>query len=477
MGADGTICQWEADSGKKTNQINVVRKDNPFEIPFTHSPLALAPNLKYFVAPDGQGKISLMDIATGQAITEISSGSLGREPKVVFSPNSAFLAVAEGERYSSGASSVLLWDVIKQEKLRSLPRCPGDFAGMAFSPDGRTLATGNFEWNSRTRTDPATQIHIWDVATGKERSQFKCPGGLIDLAFSPDGKLLAGTGQTGIYLCDVSSGKPIRPLTTAKGWMTWISGSSVFSPDGHILAYGLTENQGQKVTIRLVEIATGKLDREFTGHRAGVICLAFSPDGKSLASGSSDSTILLWDLAGRIEEKAAPHATAPRLDADSLWSDLASTDLETAQKAMKTLVGEPQQAVTLIGKHLRPMPARATPSKEVLQLLRDLDNDDLKIRDQAMRRLEDLGASTKRALGETLEDDPSPEVRRRIEELLARLEEPSSANDRLRPLRAIKVLEQIGTPDAKKLLDTLTKGRPEAAVTKEAMSALKRLAK
>src|SRR5262249_28100005 len=136
-----------------------------------------------------------------------------------------------------------------------------------------------------------------------------------------------------------------------------------------------------------------------------------------------------------------------------------------------------EQTVNLMGKHLRPMPARATPSVEVAHLLRDLDNDDLKIRDQATRRLEDLGAAAKAVLGETLEDAPSPEVRRRIEELLTRLEEPSSVSDRLRPLRAIKVLEQIGTPDAKKLLETLTKGRPEAAVTKEAIAALKRLAK
>lgn len=214
--------------------------------------------------------------------------------------------------------------------------------------------------------------------TGKERTQFKCPGGLFDLAFSPDGKLLAGTGQTGIFLCDASAGKPLRPLVIAQGWMTWISGPSVFSPNGRFLAYGLTERQGERISVRLVEITTGKLRQEFTGHRAGVSCLAFSPDGKWLASGSSDSTILLWDLGGPPKENEAQPAIPARFDADSLWSQLVSTDLEAAQQAMRNLEEAPQEAVSLIGKRLRPMPARTTPSKEISQLLRDLDDDDLK---------------------------------------------------------------------------------------------------
>jgi WD40 repeat protein len=476
IGADGTICQWEAASSKKTSQIDFVKRDDPFGIPFSHFPQALAPNLKYFVAQDGQGKISLMETATGQAITEIS-GSTGREHKVVFSPDSSILAVADGERFSSESAAVFLWDVGKRKKLHDLRRFPGDLAGIAFSPDGRTLATGNFEWRSSTREKSATQVHLWDVATGEERSQFKCPGGLIELAFSPDGKLLAGTGESGIYLCDAVAGKPVRLLATAKGWMTWISGPPVFSPDGQTLAYGLTENQGQRISVRLLEIATGKLLHEFTGHRAGISCLAFSRDGKSLASGSSDSTTLVWDLTGRFEEEAARPAIRPRFDEDSLWSQLASTDLEVAQQAMKTLIGTPQETVSLMGKHLRPMPAKTSPSKEIAQLLRDLDNDDLKVREQATRRLEELGSAAQLALREGLEDNPSPEVRRRIEGLLTKLEEPSSFRERLRPLRAVKVLEQIGTPEAKKVLQTLTHGRPEAALTKEAKAALERLAK
>jgi WD40 repeat protein len=475
IGADGSICQWEAASGKKTSQLDL-KKDELLEMRFSHSPQALAPNLKYFVAPDAQGKISLMDIATGQAVAEIG-GSSGHEPKVVFSPDSSLLAVADGGRFSSGSASVFLWDVAKREKVHDIPRFPGDLAGIAFSPDGKTLAIGNFEWRSSGRENSATQIHLWDVVIGKERTQFKCPGGLFDLAFSPDGKLLAGTGQAGIFLCDASVGKPLHPLVIVQGFMTWISGPSVFSPDGRFLAYGLTERQGERISVRLVEVATGKLHHEFTGHRAGVSCLAFSPDGKWLASGSSDSTILLWDLAGPPKENGARPAIPGRFDADSLWSQLASTDLESAQQAMRTLVGTPQEAVSLIGKRLRPMPARTTPSKEISQLLRDLDDDDLKVREQATRRLEELGPAARSALEETLEDNPSPEVRRRIEGLLTKLEEPSSFRERLRPLRAVKVLEQIGTPRAKKVLETMSQGRAEAALTREANAALERLSK
>jgi WD40 repeat protein len=154
-----------------------------------------------------------------------------------------------------------------------------DVWSVAFSPDGRLLASGS---NDKT-------IKLWEVASG---SLVRTLSGHTDwvrsVAFSPDGRLLAsGSYDDTIKLWEVASGREVRTLTGHTGWV-W---SMAFSPDGRLLASGSNDK-----TIKLWDVASGREVRTLTGHTNWVNSVAFSPDGRLLASGSYKE-IRLWDIS------------------------------------------------------------------------------------------------------------------------------------------------------------------------------------
>jgi HEAT repeat protein len=135
----------------------------------------------------------------------------------------------------------------------------------------------------------------------------------------------------------------------------------------------------------------------------------------------------------------------------------------------------PAKSVPLLSERLRPVPP---PAPGVIdRLLADLDNNDFAVRSKAAATLEELGEVAESALRKVLREPPSAEVRRQVERLLANLEVPVPPAEHLRLLRALTVLEQTGTPEAVAVLEKLSRGAPEARLTREARAALERLAK
>ena len=150
---------------------------------------------------------------------------------------------------------------------------------MAYSPDGRLLASGSKD----------QQVKLWNMATGQfEKTLAGHTAPVFSQAFSPDGRMLASAGADAVIrLWDLASGQQRATLTGHPSWI-W---SVAFSPDGRRLASG----GGNDNTMRLWDVATGKCLAVCQGHQSRVRGVAFLPDGQTAASGGEDNSVRLWD--------------------------------------------------------------------------------------------------------------------------------------------------------------------------------------
>jgi conflict system STAND superfamily ATPase/WD40 domain-containing protein len=196
---------------------------------------------------------------------------------VAFSPDGRLLATPSDD------DTVQLWDVATGQP-HGQPLTGHDDAvfGVAFSPDGQLLATASQD----------STVRLWDVATGQPHGDplpEPTDNAVNGVAFSPDGRLLAtANGDDTVQLWDVATGQPHgQPLTGHDDAVFGVA----FSPDGRLLA---TTSPDQ--TVRLWDVATGQPHGQpLTGHTDAVFGVAFSPDGQLLATASGDGTARLWN--------------------------------------------------------------------------------------------------------------------------------------------------------------------------------------
>ena len=136
------------------------------------------------------------------------------------------------------------------------------------------------------------------------------------------------------------------------------------------------------------------------------------------------------------------------------------------------MVRVPSQAVPFLKGRLRPPPP--VEAARLDRLIRDLDSASFAVRDKATRELEEAGDPAVPALRQALADRPSPEARRRLEQVFLRLQ--GWSGDRLRELRAVEVLEHVGSPEARQVLQEVARWTPPTRLSQEAAAALRRLA-
>jgi hypothetical protein len=224
--------------------------------------------------------------------------------------------------------------------------------------------------------------------------------------------------------------------------------------------------------VTLWEAATGQELVRFTGHQGYVWSVAFSPDGRTVVSGCYDTTGLVWDVTGRLKAGRLEAVELTPRELETLWTSLSGAAGPRAHRALWTLVAAPQQTLPFLQARL-PLRAAAADARRIDRLVAELDDERFEVREKASNDLAALGQSAEAALRKALAGQPSPEVRLRAQELLDRLGKSGS----LRPVRVASVLEQIGTPEARRLLETLAQDASEAELRQEAKAALARMAR
>jgi Tol biopolymer transport system component len=432
-------------------------------------------------SPDGEkiamgswgNAVRVYEVRTAKLLTTFK-GHTGAVNSVAFSP--------DGKTLASGSldKTVILWDIAKDAEAHRLTGHEGWVLSIAFFPDGKSLASASQD----------ATVRIWDVGTGKERQTLKdvaASSGFEPVAVSPDGKTLAvGGWNSAIYLWDVDKGA-VR--TVLHGHTLGLLSLS-FSPDGKTLASSSGDfNKTAPGEVRLWTMPEGDEKATWSGvHADSIWAVRFAPDGRTLATAGRDQKAVIWETATgkprvtldnglQMFDKNPPAPLAEKELAEC-WNALAGSDGAAAQLAIGRLVRAPDQAAPWLAKYLKPAPkADAQQTKAVQDWVAKLDDDDFDTREKAVEELAKFGATAAPALQKALDDNPSAEVRQRIGGLLEKLGKPGNHPEDLRGVRALEALELIATPEAKKLLEGLTEGAPEASLTREAAASCRRLAK
>jgi WD40 repeat protein len=424
--SDGLRC-WDRDSGKVLRSYVMEAQDPRLRNQSDCITFRLSPDKKRLAAiglDDGakqdQYHMNVWDVATGKQILrrQFRGGFDSR-----FSSDGRYVTVEIRQ-------SLIIEEVTTGRELVTIP---GDLGNpVAFSPDSKLLATGVH------KTEPGPEggyqvlaISLVEVATAKEIFRIDSEPLMTYLAFSPDGQVLAGADAKAIFVWDTATGKQLL----RKPW-----------PEGILSPAGWPPFH----------------------------FLAFMANGRAVATGMRDGTILVWELAPQTWPSIGLCRDLGHEKLEGLWADLASHDARKAHLAIHALAAAPAQSVGFLKDRLRP--AVELDQKVIERLIADLDSDRFPVREAAAKELAGLGEQVEPNFRQVLAKKPSAEVRKRLEALLA-APRPIPTGETLRTLRAIQALEYIGTSEAQQVLRTLAKGAPEARLTQEAKAALERLAR
>jgi len=341
-----------------------------------------------------------------------------------------------GQRNRAKSAALGLWDVTTGKPIRKFDALKSDVTAFAYAPDGRTIATANADGS----------VSLWETLTGKVRLEIKTE--------QEDGPIVRAL----IAALPDAMVPPKRTLA-----------AMAFSPDSRVLA-----GAGADGAISLWDAVTGERIGKLAGHQGEITALTFTADSKTLLSGSGDTSALAWDVAAIIKACKTRSVAIEDGRAEAMWSGLSGGDAARAHQAVLRLVGAPGQAVPLLRAQLRPVPA--PDADKIARLLDDLDSKEFAVRQKASDELEKLGDLAEHALKQALAAQPGLERRQRLEQLQERLVTAATLSaEQVQALRALEVLERIGTPEARDVLQRMAKGAAGARLTRQAQASLDRL--
>jgi WD40 repeat protein len=413
--------------------------------------------------------IHLVELATGKELLKIE---LGNEVGffVGFTSDGQHLLTESrpmkfdlGKRAAGHGGSLRIWDIPTGKMRRAVYTCKnGIVTTSALSPDGRIVAFGVSSDDS---------IRVVDLCTCQEvyRFQGRAPTYNEGLVFSRNGAMVASDDHNNpaVHSLDLRTGKKIR--------LAWEGGANsrvLFSACGQVLAASKGRDQKRSIT----NLENGK--KVFWSPDDRVHWLTASGDLEKLVQYGIRGSKLIWELSN-IEEldlgvaKAAPRIDLQPPESETLWNQLAASNARQGLQATWRLADGGDNTCHFLAHRLHPI---RLSRERVDKLIGNLDDHRFSVREAAFNELDRYDRAVEGAIRDALKRPKSLEVRRRLEELLTSMEDPAvSSKETLQVLRAIAVLEYIGTAEAKAILKRMSEGAPLARQTREARMALARL--
>ena len=313
-------------------------------------------------------------------------------------------------------------------------------------------------------------VAVWRASSGAKLFSFETPRRerVRGVRFTGLGDLLVCLTEQKLSLWETSSGRQLSAFDRPSRVLLRDTAMAV-SPDGRLVAV-----MGGPRSISLVSTLDGKEIGRLPAGRGWVSALAFSPDGRALASACSDTTALVWDVAGfygRVRTKVTPAGVS---SSDAIWPVLCRSDAVAAQRMMWQVIALGDRAVPAIVRSVEAVPSPDPAA--VAGLIADLDSAKFHVRETASARLGVLGDAVAPALEKALLGDVSAEARQRLKGLLSATDtELAVSGPRAGALRALSILHRIGTPEANRALAALAR-RPLGASFRRRAAAASRLA-
>jgi WD40 repeat protein len=484
VGTDGAVAVRNTATGALVWEKQAVDADGLFA-------LAYAADGKSLATGGADGSIRVFDAQTGRP-GRVLVGHAGKVTSLAFHPGGKLLVSGGYDK------AIRLWDLDSGKELPSKMRHEGPVTALSFSADGKLLVSGG-----TVRTvhkiagniidqGQADRLRVWEMPSGKALKVLEQRGSA--LAFGNPrvvfaGGLVAEVGGAGgavtidgfdrISIVDVVAGKELGHLShrgsavavSADGrWLATGRGDWQHL-QGNIVAYNGPNAKLANFKLTLWELMTTKAVLTLPEEAASIV--VFAPEGRTLATATTDGVVKIWDLVAVGRDRELPTALTPRV-LDELWERLADKDPARAFTALCTVAASDQAVALLLDKW---QPRVAADPKHVEKLLADLHDDQAEVHEAAARELQRLPFDAGPGVRKLLAAKPNAEMTRRLQSVLQAAEKAKFEPDELRKVRAVQILELVASQPALQLLREIAQGNSDAPHEKGAQGAVRRLDK